>query len=98
VLIIVIAERRNLCAQPRDGKVLDLKRPAGIDRAVRGRSRPPRTSRVEQRKPAEAGVEEYKREYRYAERSERLSINKVSIRKQQATPISLVTVLTSSQR
>jgi hypothetical protein len=34
-VIIAIAERRDLCAQPRDGEVPDLERPAGIDRGLR---------------------------------------------------------------
>jgi hypothetical protein len=34
-VIIAIAERRDLCTQPRDGEVLDLERPAGIDRGLR---------------------------------------------------------------
>src|SRR5262249_55290383 len=33
-VIIAIAERRDLCAQPRDGEVPDLERPAGIDRGL----------------------------------------------------------------
>src|SRR5262249_62234003 len=34
-VVVVIAERRDLCAQPRDGEVPDLERPAGIDRGLR---------------------------------------------------------------
>src|SRR5262249_8845036 len=34
-VVVAIAERRDLCAQPRDGEVPDLERPAGIDRGLR---------------------------------------------------------------
>ena len=34
-VVIAIGERRDLCAQPRDGEVLDLERPARIDRGLR---------------------------------------------------------------
>src|SRR5262249_57851058 len=33
-VIIAIAERRDLCAQPRDGEVPHLERPVGIDRGL----------------------------------------------------------------